>query len=229
MLQLSQEDTISEQRCQCTRCKVLHHILTASTMYMPSFGKIKSDPAQLSACLMSSSSSSIAIPSPKETFQPTVAMAAIVAIAPTCTIGTRFYHLPSTVVPCKAESHLPSSLPKPLLSIWNWEALQMAGLSSWRGPHTSSQGNSISGVALPGTHAGCQPHLQSTASQGFMNLASPLPQSTSSARNMWWLGCPFLQLEAQCLPFSLPQALQFSCSWGFYIIWPLAIWLLSSF
>lgn len=141
MSQLSQEDTISEQRRQCMRCKVLHHILMVSIMYMPSFGKIKSDPAHLSACLVSSLGSSIVIPSPKETFQPTVAMAASVAVAPTCTIGTTFYHLSSTVVLSKAESHVPSSLPKPLLSIWNWAALQMAGLSSWRDRHTGSQGN----------------------------------------------------------------------------------------
>lgn len=183
MLQLSQEDTISEQRCQCMRCKVLHHILPGSKMYMPSFGKIKSDPAQHSAYLILSSRSSIVIPSPKETFQPTVAMAAIVATVPTCTFGTRFYHLSSTVVLSKAESHLPISLPRPLLFICNWAALQMAGLSSWKGPHTGSQGNCTSGVALPGTHSGCQPHLQSTASQGFMNLSSSLPQSTSSALN----------------------------------------------
>lgn len=173
--------------------------------------------------------SSIVIPFPKETFQPTVAMAAVVARAPICTMGTSFYHLSSTVVPSKAESHLPNALPKPLLSIWNWAALQMAGLSSWRGPHIGSQGNCTSDVALPGTHAGSQPHIQSTASQGFKNLSSPLPQSTSSASNAWWLGCISFHLKHNASLSLSPRFSSLIAPEDFIFFWPLVIWLLSSF
>lgn len=105
-LALSQQDTITGQGCQWTRCKLLHHIFKASAVHMPPFDKVTLNPAQPSACLISNKNPQYySHNSLKAVFQPTVAVAAIVAAAPPRTVGTRFDHLSNSIVLSKAESH----------------------------------------------------------------------------------------------------------------------------
>lgn len=88
-------------------------------IYMPSLRKIKLHPAQLSLSNVIVESQHCQLNSPGEVFHPTAVLAAVVAQAPRCAIGTRFHYVSSTVVPSTTESHLPNSAPKPLWPIWS--------------------------------------------------------------------------------------------------------------
>lgn len=183
-------------------CKLLCHLLKVSGEY--SLHLIKSNLAQPSAYLRSLPSLTLLILSPKGVFQPTIAIVvAIVAIAPWCITGIRVYHLSSTVVPSKAESHLLSccqshDCPFGAGQVHQWFDF-LRGESSAQVHEATVL---IKVKSLSSTQAGCQPRLWGIAFQGLRSLSSPPLTHNLLALTMWQQS-PFSLKHVASIPLLL--------------------------
>lgn len=191
-------------------CKLLCCIHKVSGRYRPSFGKIKLNLAQLSACLISLQSPAWLTHPLQEVFQPTIAVLAIVAIASWCAIGTRFYHLPALLF------HLKQDLTHPVAAKVMVVHLELGSLANCL------------------TFSAESPLLRFSRQQYLMDGSSRYPcwlpalprrHSQGPVLSSSGLQSPHLnnvaiaavQPEAQSLPFPPPETIPSNCPKGLFI------------